>query len=91
MALCPARLGAQLLVEGAVVGKIGQLVASRERAELGAGVRECDCGLRGERELEQARGVAVGGDESAPEPGADADGCGSGNGLAGPEDLRGGR
>ena len=77
-------------MEGAVVGKVRELVARRERSELGARVGERDGGLRGERELEQPDGVAAFGDERSPEAGSDADRCGSGSGLAGPEDLRGG-
>ena len=42
VALRAPRLGAQLLVEGAVVGKVRELVARCERAELGARVGERD-------------------------------------------------
>ncbi len=87
MALRAPRLGAQLLVEGAVVGKVRELVACGERRQLGACVGERDRGLRRERELRAAAPGPPSDDERAPEPGADADGGGSGNGLAGPEDL----
>ena len=90
VALCAAGLGAQLLVEGAVVGEVRERVACRERGQLGARVGERDGRLCSERELEQPDGVAAFGDKCAPEPGADADGSCAGAGLAGPEDLSGG-
>ena len=86
MALRAPRLGPQLFVKSAVIGKIRKLVSRRERCQPGTCVGERDRGLRCERECEQPLRVSLG-DERAPEPGADADRGGSGNGLAGPEDL----
>ena len=77
VALCAPRLGAQLLVKGAMIGEVRQLVAGREGSQLRARVGERDGGLRCESELEQSDGVAAFGDECAPEPGSDADGRGS--------------
>lgn len=89
VALRPPRFGTQLLVEGAVVGKVRELVARRERSQLRARIGERNRGLSGERELEQPGVVASFGDQRAPEPGSDADRRGSGSGLAAAEDVRG--
>ena len=53
VALCAPSLGAQLLVEGAVVGKVRELVARRERSQLGARVGERDRRLGASASCEQ--------------------------------------
>ena len=67
-----ARLGAELLVEGAVVGQVRQMVARRERAQLGARICECDRRLRSERELCETCCVCALRHDRAPDAGADA-------------------
>ena len=73
VALGASRLGPQLLVEGAVVGQVRQLVAGGKRAELGAGVGEADGRLSGEGESRERSLSRAHRDECAPEPSADAD------------------
>ena len=90
VALCAPCFRAQLLVEGAVVGQVRQLVACGERTELGARVGEADGRLRGEGERREsvrcrrlrrrARPRAERRRGSAPR---------SGRGPPGPEDHRG--
>ena len=67
VALRAAGLGAELLVEGAAVGKVRERVAGRQRAELGARVGEGDRGLGSDRELAASRTAAPFSATSAPQ------------------------
>ena len=79
VALRAANLGAELLVEGAVVGQVRQRVARAERGEAGACVGVGDRTLRDLGERGERLRVGALADEHAPGLVADADRSGAGN------------